>query len=56
MSVLIQSECVHCGKAMNIQVDGEMNFEVKEADASPLIFEPKIDWDGFDQPNIIHAY
>jgi hypothetical protein len=37
-------------------VDSEMRFHVKEADASPLIFEPKINWDEFEHSNIIHAY
>jgi len=37
-------------------MDGEMNYQVTEEDAHPLIFEPHLDWANFSEPHIIDAY
>jgi len=37
-------------------VDSDMHYQVREADAHPLVFMPDIDWPSFTEPNIIHAY
>jgi hypothetical protein len=41
---------------MRITVDSDMNYQVREAEADPLVFMPDIDWASFTEPNIIHAY
>ena len=37
-------------------MDGAMNFKLDEPGAEPLVFMPQVDWDHFEDPNIIHAY
>jgi hypothetical protein len=56
LSVELQSECAHCGKALHISVDSELNSKVRETDADPLLFEPDVDWKTFKGANIIHDY
>lgn len=56
LSVELESECAHCGKALHISVDGELNSQVREKDADPLLFEPDVDWKTFKVANIIHDY
>jgi len=34
----------------------DLAFRVHQEDAAPLVFEPKVDWAQFDEPNIIHRY
>ena len=46
----------HCGKALHISVDSELNSQVREKDAEPLIFEPDVDWNTFKGANIINDY
>jgi hypothetical protein len=41
---------------MRISIDSELKYRVEEKDASPLVFEPRIDWEKFTKPNIIDDY
>jgi len=56
LSVDIESACAHCGKALHISVDSELNFQVEDKDAEPLIFEPDVNWNTFKGANIINDY
>jgi hypothetical protein len=37
-------------------MDGALNYRLADGDAQPLMFAPDIDWNRFEEPNIIHAY
>jgi hypothetical protein len=54
--VRIDSECRHCAKPLALEVDEELHWRVISRGASPLLFEPDIQWDTFTKPNIIHDY
>jgi hypothetical protein len=56
LSVELESECAHCGKALHISVDSELNSEVREKHAEPLLFEPTVDWKTFKGAIIINDY
>lgn len=56
LSAEIESACAHCGKALHISVDSELNSQVREKEAEPLLFEPDVNWETFKGPNIIHDY
>jgi len=56
LMVAIETRCAHCGEAMHIDLDSELKYRVREKDARPLMFEPRVDWDTFEEPNILHAY
>ena len=52
----VQSTGAHCGEAMEIVVDSELNHRILKGGASPLVFEPEIDWGEFKDPTIIDGY
>jgi hypothetical protein len=56
LSVGIRTECAHCGRRIQIDMDSELKYRVHEEQAKPLVFEPHIEWATFQEPNIIHAY
>lgn len=56
LEVCIETECGHCGEALHIVMDSELGYRVEEAGAEPMVFSPQVDWQEFDEPNIIHAY
>lgn len=56
LAVEIDSECAHCGQGLYLTLDSELVWNVKEHDASPLVFEPEVDWKRFTGSNIIHDY
>jgi len=56
LEVEITSTCAHCGKAINLVVDSELNYRIETDGPRPLVFEPEIDWSTFKDPNIIDGY
>lgn len=57
LSVRIETECSHCHRPIEIHVDSDLRWQMKEEKGcSPLIFEPSVDWEHFSRPNIIHDY
>ncbi len=56
LSVDIETECGHCGRAMHLTVDSELKFTVRDPGAELLVFEPEVDWTTFNEPSIINAY
>lgn len=56
LSVVVSTECAHCGRRMHIEVDSELKCRIGEEGADPLVFQPHINWATFPEPNIIHAY
>ena len=52
----INTECAQSGRPLHIKMDGELNYQVVEEEAKPLVFGPHIDWANFTEPNIIDAY
>ncbi|HLX76833.1 MAG TPA: hypothetical protein VKR26_18935 [Terriglobales bacterium] len=52
----IASQCRHCSRPLALEVDEELRWRVTSPQASPLLFEPDLDWNTFSGPNIIHDY
>jgi hypothetical protein len=56
LEVEIETCCAHCGRALHILVDHQLRVRVREAQANPRVFLPKIDWATFRGANIINDY
>lgn len=56
LAARIETSCAHCGRKLDLEVENDLNWSVRQRDASPLLFEPKIDWSRFRAANIIHDY
>jgi len=54
--VRVDSECRHCARPLAIEVDERLRSRVLTRGASPLIFEPDMDWNKFRGANIIYDY
>ncbi len=52
----IRTTCAHSGSPMRIVVDSELKYRVEEGPPELLVFEPRVDWVKFSEPNIIDAY
>ena len=52
----IDSECSHCAKPLSLEVDDELRWKIRSPGASPLLFEPDVQWSTFHGQNIIHDY
>jgi hypothetical protein len=56
LSFLIETECAHCGKPIHIQIDSDLNYKVREVDASPLVFVPNVNFTTLKDPSIIDGF
>ena len=56
LTVEIETVCVHCGQPLHITVNSDLQWSVREQDASPLLFEPEVDLEHFTDSTIIDAY
>lgn len=56
LEVEITTACAHCGEPMVLVVDSELDARVERGGPSPLVFEPKVDWESFPDPTIIDGY
>jgi hypothetical protein len=56
VEVEVRTTCAHCGDAMELVVDSELNHRVVRGGHDPLVFEPEIDWSTFTDPTIIDGY
>ena len=56
LTIEIGTRCAHCDRSMTISVDSDLHYDVAEEGAEPIVFEPRIDWSTFHEPNIIGHY
>ena len=55
VAVTIETECAHCSRSMQIEVDSQLRYRIAEG-ADPLIFIPLVDFDKLKDPSIIDAF
>jgi len=55
LAVSIRTECAHCARLMQIEVDSRLSYQVAEG-ADPLIFIPLVDFEKLKDPSIIDAF
>jgi uncharacterized metal-binding protein YceD (DUF177 family) len=56
LTVTVTTECAHCHQPLHLELDGELNYRVVEADAQPLIFAPMVDFAKLGKPSIIDDF
>lgn len=56
LSVSIRTECAHCGQPLQLEIDSELNYQVLEQGADPMVFVPLVDFGELDDPSIIDAF
>ena len=54
--VEIESERAHCGQPLHFVVNSELAWQVQEREATPLVFEPDVDFAHLSAPTIINDY
>ena len=56
VSASIRSECAACGTTIGFVVDSDFRWRIDAGPASPLVFQPSIDWSRFRAPTIVNDY
>lgn len=56
MSVAIGTECAHCSEPMHIELDSQLEYNVREEGADPVVFVPQVDFKKLEDPSIIDSF
>jgi hypothetical protein len=56
LSFQIETECAHCHTPLNIEMDSDLNYQVLEKGAKPVVFAPMVDFGRLEDPSIIDAF
>jgi len=56
VSVNVKTECAHCSKPMEIEIDSDLQTNVKYEGCEPIAFVPDIDLFKIQDDNIINAF
>jgi hypothetical protein len=56
VSATLRTRCARSGRSLTLEVDGLGDVRVLSSGASPLLFEPEVDWEHFRKPNILDDF
>ncbi len=56
LSFQIETECAHCHTPLHIEIDSDLNYQVVEQDAKPVVFTPMVDFARLKDPSITDAF
>jgi hypothetical protein len=56
LAVTVRSECAHCGRAMEIEIDSDLNYRTPDAACRPIVFVPDIKLTELEAPSIIDDF
>ena len=52
----IETECAHCREPIHIEIDSQLNYQVRDEAAAPLVYLPLVDFGKLEEPSIIDAF
>lgn len=56
LSFQIETECAHCHVPLHIVIDSDLNYQVIEKDAKPVVFFPMVNFNRLEDPSITDAF
>ncbi len=56
LSVIVDTECAHCGRPMRIKIDSDLDYSVEEPGCEPIVFIPDVDILKIEDESIIDAF
>ena len=54
--MIVNTECAHCSRPMEIRIDSDLNYTVKEEGCEPIIFVPDVNLFKLEDESIINAF
>ena len=56
LSVRVDTECQHCTEGLSLEIDSDMNIQVEEPNAEPLVFTPDVALFDVEAPSIVDDF
>ena len=54
--MVVRTECAHCSEPMQLEIDSDLNHNVREKGAAPVVFIPQVDFHKLEDPSIIDSF
>ncbi len=52
----IHTECAHCGRPLQLEVNSDLTYRLETEGAAPLLFVPVVDFSRLKGPSIIDDF
>lgn len=56
LAVTVDSACAHCGRPMQIEIDSDLHYCVRDEACRPIVFVPDLKLSELEAPNIIDDF
>lgn len=56
VTVRVETECAHCGKAMEMEIDSDLHVKPDDEKSEPVIFVPDVDLLNLQEDSIIDSF
>ncbi|MBU0516402.1 MAG: hypothetical protein KJ621_16720 [Proteobacteria bacterium] len=56
LSIEVNTECAHCGRSMDLEIDQDLNYRVEPEKCRPIVFVPDVNPFKLAEPSIIDSF
>jgi hypothetical protein len=56
VAVRVQTECAHCGKTMEMDIDSNLQLKPVDEKCKPIVFVPDVDLLNLQEDSIIDSF
>ena len=56
VTVRVETECAHCAKAMEMEIDSDLHVKPDDEKSEPVIFVPDVDLLNLQEDSIIDSF
>jgi len=56
VAVRVQTECAHCGKTMEMDIDSNLQIKPDDEKCKPIVFVPDVDLLNLQEDSIIDSF
>jgi hypothetical protein len=56
LTIIVKTECAHCGQPLHLEIDSEMRCRVEEAGTAPWVFVADVDFSKLTEPSIVDVF
>jgi hypothetical protein len=56
LSVIVESECAHCGRSMTIDITSDLAYHAHGGGDGPIVFVPDVNVGALEAPSIIDDF
>jgi hypothetical protein len=56
LSITVESECVHCGRPMTIDINSNLEYHLHSGEDGPIVFVPEVNVGALEAPSIIEDF